>query len=42
MIPLVPCANWEAGTAPGIRSLLHREMASKISPRSAPMAMAQL
>ena len=42
MIPLLPRANLEDGTARAVRSLLHREMTGKISPRSAQMAMARI
>ena len=42
MIPLLPRANLEDGTARAIRSLLHREMNGKISARSAQMAMERI
>lgn len=42
MIPILPRANLEDGTARAIRSLLHREMTGKISPRSAQMAMERI
>jgi hypothetical protein len=42
MIPILPRANLEDGSARAIRSLLHREMTGKISARSAQMAMARL
>jgi hypothetical protein len=42
MIPLLPRANLEDGTARAIRSLLHREMNGKISARLAQMAMERI
>jgi hypothetical protein len=42
MIPILPRANLEDGTARAIRSLLHREMTGKISARSAQMAMERI
>lgn len=42
MIPLLPRANLEDGTARALRSLLHREMTGKITPRSAQMAMERI
>ena len=42
MIPMLPRANLEDGTARAIRSLLHREMTGKITPRSAQMAMERI
>jgi hypothetical protein len=42
MIPMLPRANLEDGTARALRSLLHREMTGKISPRSAQMAMERI
>ena len=42
MIPLLPRANLEDGSARAIRSLLHREMTGKITPRSAQMAMERI
>lgn len=42
MIPILPSANLEDGTARSLRSLLHREMTGKISPRSAQMAMERI
>ena len=42
LIPILPRANLEDGTVRAIRSLLHREMTGKITPRSAQMAMERL
>ena len=42
LIPTLPRANLEDGTARAIRSLLHREMTGKISARSAQMAMERI
>jgi hypothetical protein len=42
MIPLLPRANLEDGTARAIRSLLYREMTGKISARSAQMALERI
>ena len=42
LMPILPRANLEDGTARAIRSLLHREMTGKISPRSAQMAMERI
>jgi hypothetical protein len=42
MIPALPRATLEDGTVRAIRSLLHREMTGKITPRSAQMAMERL
>jgi len=42
LLPILPRANLEDGTARAIRSLLHREMTAKISARSAQMAMERL
>jgi hypothetical protein len=42
MIPLLPRANLEDGSARAIRSLLYREMTGKISARSAQMAMERI
>ena len=42
MIPTLPRATLEDGTVRAIRSLLHREMTGKISPRSAQLAMERL
>ena len=42
MIPILPRATLEDGTVRAIRSLLHREMTGKITPRSAQMAMERL
>jgi hypothetical protein len=42
MIPMLPRANVEDGTARALRSILHREMTGKITPRSAQMAMERL
>jgi hypothetical protein len=42
MIPVLPRANLEDGTARANWSLLHREMTGKISARSAQMTMGRL
>ena len=42
MIPLLPRANLEDGSARALRSILYREMTGKITPRSAQMAMERL
>jgi hypothetical protein len=42
MIPMLPRATLEDGSARALRSLLHREMTGKISPRSAQMAMERI
>jgi hypothetical protein len=42
MIPILPRANIKDGSQRAIRSLLHREMTGKITPRSAQMAMERL
>jgi hypothetical protein len=42
MIPVLPRANLEDGSARALRSLLHREMTGKISARSAQLAMERL
>ena len=42
LMPILPRANLEDGSARAIRSLLHREMTGKISARSAQMAMGRI